>query len=175
MVGLWDVERWRKEPEASKIVSHPALSFTVTRATRARHTHILLPPVCKDGSCAALWGEWGTREFLQKYIYPYICALISDKGLVCPYALVRTLKLHPGVDGNTAVGMYRETGFLTYKKCQVVRTQPEACSLPAPDKILQRQSCHGLHLNCTCSCVRGGRGKGRQQMEARHSPGQGCR
>lgn len=122
MVGLWDVEeRWTKEAEASKTVSHPALSFTMTGARRARHTHILLPPVCKDGSCAALWGEWGTREFLQKYICLDICALISDKGLVCPYVLVRTLKLHPGVDGNTAVG----------------RTHPEACSLPAPDSYFK--------------------------------------
>lgn len=50
-----------------------------------------------------------------------MCALISDKGLVCPYVLVRTLKLHPDVDGNTAVG----------------RTQPEACSLPVPDSYFR--------------------------------------
>lgn len=142
MVGLWDVDRWRKEAEASKIVSHPALPFTMTGARRARHTHILLPPVCKDGSCAALWGEWGTRKFLQKYT----CALISDKGLVCPYVLVRTLKLHSCVDGNTAVDMYRETGFLTYKKCQVGWTQPEACSFPAPDRYFKGKAVMGSIL-----------------------------
>lgn len=142
VVGLWDVNRWRKEAEASKIVSHPVLPFTMTGARRARHTHILLPPVCKDGSCAAFWGV-GDKEVSAEV---FTCALISDKGLVCPYVLVRTLKLHPCVDGNTAVDMYRETGFLTYKKCQVGWTQPEACSFPAPDRYFKGRAVMGSIL-----------------------------
>lgn len=50
------------------------------------------------------------------------------------------------MDGNTAVDTHKETGFLTYKKYQVGRTQPEACSLPAPDRYFKGKAVMGSIL-----------------------------